>query len=299
MSAGLSFVVSIIAALCAAASFGAAGAFQHQATQQAPPHKALRPGLLVDLIRMQGFRSGVLLGALGFALQVAALSFGPLTLVQPLLVTGMLFYIGFACWLEHRPPDLRLIAGALAALVGLSAFLVVAQPESGTGRFDSAAALPLGIGLVVVVASCLGIASRLKREVRALPLAGATAVCYGTTAGLVRSLTSMQFGDLWTSWELYAVIIVGPCGFLLNQNAFQVGLLGAAAIATITVGDPVVSIGIGIAWLGEGIGSAPGQIGGEIAALAVTAAGIGLLAHRAQEIAARLERAEAEPVRER
>ncbi|MGI8576623.1 MAG: DMT family transporter [Nocardioidaceae bacterium] len=298
MEDSLSLVVSVVTAVCAAGAFGAAGAFQHRATQTAPPRKALRPGLLVDLIRVQGFRSGVLLGALGFALQVVALRFGPLTLVQPLLVTGMLFFIGFACWLEHRRPDVRLIAGALAALAGLSAFLVVAQPLAGSGRFDSSAALPLGIGLIVVVAVCLSVASRLSHEVRALPLAGATAVCYGTTAGLVRSLTSMQVGDLWTSWELYAVLIVGPCGFLLNQNAFQSGLLGAAAIATITVGDPVVSIGIGIAWLGEAIGSAPGQIVGEILALAATAIGIALLAHRSQEIAACLESAEQEPARQ-
>src|SRR5699024_5353300 len=171
-----------------------------------------------------GFRIGVLLGIAGFALQVVALRFAPLILVQPLLITDVLFYLAFASMRQHHPPDRRMQGGALLALAGLTGFLIAAGPSSGHYRFDSAAVLPLGIALIALGAICLAVASRLRDEIRAIPLAVATAICYGVTAGLMRSLVAPSAGgpiwtSIWTQWELYAVIVVGPAGFLLNQNA--------------------------------------------------------------------------------
>ncbi|HEX5512669.1 MAG TPA: DMT family transporter [Actinomycetales bacterium] len=282
--------VAVVAALAAAASFGAAGVLQHKATQQAPAQEPLHFHLLVDLFQIRAFRWGVLLSGVGFGLQVVALRFGPLILVQPLLVTGLLFYLGFASLLEHRRPDAIILVGAVTALVGLSVFLTVASPSAGAGSFESAAALPLGISLVAVVAVCLLVASRLRSELRALPLAAATAVCYGVTAGLVRSLlSSIEGAHVLTNWQLYAALVTGPAGFLLNQNAFQTGVLGSVATATITVGDPLVSIGIGIVWLGESISTEPLDVVGEVLSLGLLAGGVTILAGRAQVVAERIK----------
>jgi drug/metabolite transporter (DMT)-like permease len=290
----LGWVVAVIAAIGAAACFGSSGVFEHRATHSTRTRSPLSPGLLGDLIRLRGFRLGVILGAAGFGLQVLALRFGPLILVQPLLVTGVLFYLAVASVVEHRRIDKTMVAGVLLALAGLSGFLVTARPETGHGSFTSAAALPLGCGLVAVVALCLFVTGRVQEEFRALPLAAATAVFYGVTAGLVRSLTSgATSGDLLGRWELYAVIVIGPAGFLLNQNAYQRGKLGSVALTTITVGDPIVAIGIGLAWLGESIAGGWSTLG-EILALAVMVAGIALLAHRAQRVAEELQDAAGE-----
>ena len=279
------WLIAIACALAGAACFGAAGVLQHQATQQAPAEKPLRPGLLVALMQMSGFRIGVLLGIVGFAAQVVALRFAPLILVQPLLITDVLFYLAFASLRSHHPPDRRMQGGALLALLGLAGFLLAAGPSSGHDTFDSGAALPLGIALIVLVAACLAVAARLRDEIRALPLALATAVCYGVTAGLMRSLVApTATGAIWTHWELYAVIVVGPAGFLLNQNAYQSGVLGSVALTTITIGDPLVAIGIGVAWLGESIAGGWAVLG-EVVALGVMGLGIFLLATRAQRIA--------------
>ncbi|HET7327758.1 MAG TPA: DMT family transporter [Nocardioidaceae bacterium] len=282
----LGWVLAITAALAAAAAFGGAGVLQHRATHQAETERPLQPRLLLSLIRLRPFRSGVLLGAAGFGLQVVALNFGPLILVQPLLVTGVLFFLAFGSVLDRHRPDGWIVAGALLALVGLSLFLLVAQPSGGTGDLEIRDALPLGLALLGVVAVCLLVASRLVAELQAVPLAAATAVCYGLTAGLVRSLTSPGVsGQLWDRWELYAVAVVGPAGFLLNQNAFQSGMLGAVATATITVGDPIVAIGVGLLWLGESVATGPVVIACEVLTLMTMAAGIWLLAGRAQTLA--------------
>ena len=290
MALGGSEPIAVVAAVAGAASFGAAGVLQHRATQEAPPREPLRFHLLIDLFKFPAFRWGLLLSGLGFGLQVLALRFGPLILVQPLLVTGVLFYLGFASLLERRRPDSLIVIGAFTALVGLIVFLAVASPSAGSDSFQSAAALPLGLSLVAVVALCLVIASRLRSEVRAVPLAAATAVCYGVTAGLVRSLLSSTQGvEALTNWQLYAALVTGPAGFLLNQNAFQTGIFGSVATATITVGDPLVSIGIGIVWLGESISTGVRAVVGEVLGLALLAGGVTLLAGRAQVVAERIK----------
>lgn len=289
-------LVAVPAAVLAAACFGSAGVLQHRATHETALRKPLEPGLLLDLIKLPGFQVSVVLGALGFALQVLALRYGPLILVQPLLVTGVLFYLLLASALGNHHPDRMLFIAALTALAGLSAFLIVARPSGGQDDFGGVAALPLGIGLVVVVAACLVASTRLQGEIRVVPLAIATAVCYGVTAGLVRTLASGGFGpQLLTQWQLYAVIVVGPAGFLLNQNAYQQGRFGAVALAIITIGDPLVAIGIGVAWLGESITPTPWSIPVEVLALAVMTTGVVMLARRANEVAQALQSSDRVP----
>lgn len=106
-------VVAVPAAVLAVACFGSAGYLQHRATHKAVVHKPLEPGLLADLIKRTELRVSVLLGAFGFLFPIVALRYRPLILVQPLLVTGVLFYLPIA-----------------PALAGLSVFLVVARPRA-------------------------------------------------------------------------------------------------------------------------------------------------------------------------
>ena len=288
----IGLVVAVPAAVAAAGCFGTAGVLQHQATHETRLRRPLEPGLLADLIRLRSFRVSIVLGALGFAFQVVALRYGPLILVQPVLVTGVLFYLLVASALHHTRPDRELMLASLVVLGGLSAFLVVARPSGGADTFTGLAALPLGVALVAVVLACAFAATWIRDELRSLPLAVATAVCYGVTAGLVRSLTSQSFDTtLFAHWELYAAAVVGPAGFLLNQNAYQSGHVGSLALAIITVGDPLVAIGVGITWLGETLQSGPGPVVGQVLALGVLAFGVVLLARRARAVAERLQEA--------
>jgi drug/metabolite transporter (DMT)-like permease len=286
----IGLLVAVPAAVSAAACFGTAGVLQHHATHETRLRRPLEPGLLADLIRLRPFRFSVVLGALGFAFQVVALRYGPLILVQPVLVTGVLFYLLVASAVHQRRPDRELMLASLVALGGLSAFLVVARPSGGAERFTGVAALPLGVALVLMVLVCAFAATWIRDELRSLPLAVATAVCYGVTAGLVRSLTSQSLdSSLFGHWELYAAAVVGPAGFLLNQNAYQSGRVGSLALAIITVGDPLVAIGVGITWLGESLRTGPGPVGGQVVALAVLAFGVVLLARRARAVAEHLQ----------
>jgi drug/metabolite transporter (DMT)-like permease len=286
----LTVAAGVPIAVTSAACFGTSAVLQFRVTHQIPPRPAGRPGLLLELVRHPAWRWSVVLAAAGFGLQVLALRLAPLILVQPLLVTGVLWYSLLSALAYRRSPDRVVLTGVVLCLASLAAFLVLAQPSAGgaAGLDRLATALPLAIGLAATIALCLSLASRVDPRWRAIPLSTAAGVCYGVTAGLVRSLAP-YFADgvaaVFGHWQAYAICLLGPVGVLLNQNSYQVGRLGAVTLVIITVTDPLVSIGVGILWLDETIRTGVGPVIGEVLALAALIAGVVLVAVRAPHVA--------------
>jgi drug/metabolite transporter (DMT)-like permease len=281
--------LGVLAALAAAATFGLASVMQHRAARNAPPRAAGRPQLLLDLLHDPRWRWSVVFTAFAFGLQVTALKLLPLLFVQPLLVTGLLWYVIGSALTEHRRPDLLIILASTGCLAGLSALLLVAQPGANDGSTPRSFvhAVPLVVALAAAVACCLAVATRVPAGWRSLPLALASGICYGVTAGLVRSLSTSfgaGLGTVLSQWQTYAIIALGPIGVLLSQNAYQSGRLGSPALAIITVTDPIVSIAVGIVWLGETVHTGAADVAGELVALAVLVASVFLLAERAPKV---------------
>jgi len=291
------FFIAVPAAVVGAASFGLASAIQQRATKQVPTTGTLDPRLLLDLVRRPVWVLGIGTVIVGLSLQLVALAFGPLVLVQPLLVTGVLFGAVFSALLAHRRVDHLVVLGSLGAVAGLSAFLVLAQPSGGSAQLeqDGWGLLPLAIVLGITVLVCLAVASRYEGAVRVAALATATGVLYGLTAGLMKVVTS-QFrsggpAEVFTHPVLYVVCAVGPMGFLLSQNTFQHGTLIAPALAIITIVDPLVGVAIGVSWLAEKENSSPAVLAGELIAVLVIIGSVALLAHRGTQLRREMERA--------
>ena len=279
---GAELLVAVPAAVAGAALMGLASAAQAKAAHQVPPSRTLDPGLLVALGRRPLWLVGIVATVGGLALQVLALGYGPLLLVQPLLVTALPFASVFAAWLGHRRPDPVVVLGTFVCVAGLSAFLALARPSGGSAELVHDAG-PLALVLGLVALAGLGLSSVLRGPARVLGLALATGVLYGVTAGLLKVVAG-QLRQGWavpfTHWALYVVCVVGPVGFLLSQNTFQQGRMIAPALAVITTSDPLVGVAVGIGWLGESAATGPGVLTGEILAAAVIVAGIWLLSHR-------------------
>jgi len=111
-------------------------------------------------------------------LQVVALSFESLALVQPLLVFDVVFAILIVRsvgWDASRlPPGARrwdpvLVAGVGAATGGVAEFLATGQPSVGHPSVGFGVLTPLAIGLAVV-GGCLAVAAR-SANLRPLALA--------------------------------------------------------------------------------------------------------------------------------
>jgi drug/metabolite transporter (DMT)-like permease len=291
------FFVAVPAAVAGAASFGLASAVQQRATKQVPTTGTLDPRLLLELVRRPVWVLGIGTVIVGLSLQLVALAYGPLVLVQPLLVTGVLFGAVFSALLAHRRVDRLVVLGSLGAVAGLSAFLVLARPTGGSTQLeqDGWGLLPLAVALGATVLICLAAAGRYDGAVQVAALAAATGVLYGLTAGLMKVVTS-QFRsggptEVFTHPVLYVVCAVGPLGFLLSQNTFQHGTLIAPALAIITIVDPLVGVAIGVSWLGEQVNSSPAVLAGELIAVLVIMGSVGLLAHRGTQLRREMERA--------
>jgi drug/metabolite transporter (DMT)-like permease len=290
-------VVAIAASLAASLSFAVSAILEQRSTKQVPDRGVFAPRLLVDLAHQPLWLASIGATIVGLGLQIVALHAGPLALVQPILVCDLVFAVLLAAALRRASPDRTIFAGVVCCAVGIGVFLAVAQPTGGTETVSLPAVIPLAAGLAGVLAGCLVWAKRGPRVARPLALALACGVCYGVNAFLLKLVSfslAQGFSEPLRQWPLYAVLVVGPVGFLLNQEAFQSGTLISPVLAVITTADPLVSIGIAHLWLNESFASGPVDVAAEVAALAVMTTGIILLARRAPIVARqRAETAEA------
>lgn len=282
----MSTVIAVVTAVAAALVFGVASVADQRSTKRVKSRQPLSPRIFLDLMRQPLWLASIGGTLLGFALQVLALRYGPLALVEPLLICGLIFAVLINAYLRHRW-DAVLIGGVVASAVGVAGFLLVAQPTKGRTSVGFEVVLPLAVGLVAAIAGCLAVARR-SDTLRPLALALACGICYGVAAFLVKLVVSDVSGGLpalLTDWPIYALAVVGPLGFLLNENAFQQGTLIAPVLAIITVCDPLISIALADLWLDEKLNSTPAGIVLEVLTLMLMTAGVVVTAHRAPHVA--------------
>jgi hypothetical protein len=282
----VSTAIAVSAGLGAALVFGAASVAEQRSTKKVKTRRALSPRILLDLARQPLWVIAISGTLFGFALQVTALRFGPLALVEPILVVALIFAVLINAYLR-RVWDPQIIGGVIACAAGIVGFLTIANPSPGTSRVSFYTILPLGAGLAGGVMGCLAVAKR-HEQLRPLALALACGICYGVAAFLVKLVVSDLSGGvprMLTDWPIYALAIVGPAGFILNEDAYQRGTLIAPVLAIITACDPVISIALGAVWLNEKLSSSPAGIAGEVISLIVMITGIVVIAHRAPHVA--------------
>jgi drug/metabolite transporter (DMT)-like permease len=249
-------LLAVITGLASALLYALASVLQQRAAAEQPREQSMRLGLLTRLVRRPMWLVGIGSDGAAYALQFVALGHGALVLVQPLLVSGILFALPLSAWLAQNRMTGKDWSGALALVTGLSLFLVVSSPGAGHAEAANTDWLllsivcALGIGALVLAAQ-----GRSSRH-RAALLAAAAGVDYGLTAAFTKSAAHLLLDHgvmtAITSWEAYGLVIAGVLGMLLAQSAFQAGSLDAS-LPVLTVTDPLVSILIGAVVLGEGI----------------------------------------------
>ncbi len=246
--------LAIILALVAAGLFAIATVAEQHAAFEVPDESAHGVHLLATLMRRPLWWGGFGGNIGGFLVQAAALGIGSLLLVQPLLVTALLFALPLGARWNHRHMARADWVWAVLLALALAVFVVVGQPTRGFPRASITAWLHAAVFIVPIVAACLlWAATRHQRVRRALPLAIATGILYGVIAALTKSVASLVghgFVAVFTNWETYALMVVGILGVVLQQAAFQAGSLEASLPAA-TVLEPIVATVLGLTILGE------------------------------------------------
>lgn len=273
----------VLLSLCSALAFAISTNLKHSSAGQVPDVSRLQLGALARFVTAtmshRLWLAGIVTDAIGLCLQVLALHLGALAVVQPLLVSGLLFSL-LLRRRQGKPISGAEVRWALvlsACLVGLL-FLAGAtaggRGAQGPDRLPAAVAAMVG---VLVAASCLLLAHRRRPAAGAAALIGvAVGVVYAATAALLKGLTDRAVhGPLvaLTSWQLYTVIVVGAIGLFLSQLAFQAGPLTASLPAIATV-DPLLSIVVGVMVYDEHIHRGPWSGAGLMALMLLLATSV-------------------------
>lgn len=252
--------------------------FQHRAAVEAPQERSLTPGLLTHLIAQPWWVAGISADAGGFVAQFVALGHGTLVLVQPLLVSGLLFALPLSAVVSAgRVRAYELWASALV-VGGLAALLLSANPERGHQAIRLADWMLLLVATTVPVAVMVVLALGRPALKPAL-LAAAGGVLYGLTAALTKATAHfLGIGPVRVleSWQLYALIVAGAVGMLVTQSAFQAGPL-RASLPLLTIVDPLVSIMIGVTVFHEHVDQDPLRVVVEGVGIALMAVGVFVL----------------------
>jgi hypothetical protein len=287
-------LIAVVTALGAALVFGVSSVAEQRGTKRVETRRALSPRILLDLMRQPLWVAAIGGTLVGFALQVVALGYGALALVQPILVFDLIFAVLINAHLRGAY-DPKLLLGVVTCAIGIGGFLAIARPSDGTTSVGFFVMLPLAAGLAGGVGGCLA-AARRSETLRPLALALATGITYGVSAFLVKMVVGRGFPGLLTDWPIYALAIVAPVGFILNQDAFQSSRVGVIApvLSIMTACDPIISIALASVWLNEKLNNTPLGITGEVIALIVMVTGIVTVAHRAPHLHARLPQQAAE-----
>lgn len=272
--------LAVIFALAAAACF-ALGSLVQQGVARESGEGILRFRLLLALLRQPRWVAGVALSAGSFVIQGAALAFGPLTLVQPVAATDVLFALPFIARRNRRGLTRRDAAGALTVTAGIVVFLAVSPPSGGTSQPGLLAWSPVFIAIGALTAGAGLMARRVRGQAQVVWLAAAAACCFGLLDALTKStvdIISAHGAAVVLHWEPYALGAAGLSGALFGQSAFGAGAL-SLSLPVIDTLEPVSAVAIGATVFGERLASSPGQLALQLAGGAVAAGGIALLSH--------------------
>ncbi|GLU47797.1 DMT family transporter [Nocardiopsis ansamitocini] len=246
---------SVGIALCGAFCMALGSALQERDTVRAPGHSVARLGFLLHLARSPRWVLGTLAVGAGVGLHLVALSGAPLTIIQPIGVTGLLFAIVLsAVFNRTRVRSSQILAG-LAVMVGLAGVLFLfPHHTSSAPELPLPAALALTGTVAVVGLAVYFAAPWVPVGARAVLLATMGGIALGTTSALARVVAAAAASNpiAVLSWLTVLAVAVALFGGLLQQNAYRTGHF-AAAYATLLVVDPITGAGIGALVLGEGL----------------------------------------------
>jgi hypothetical protein len=239
-------------------SFALAAAFAnavHLMTQHAastgPGAKERGWKLVSFLIRQPLWLLGWVAAAAGFGFQAVALHAGQLSIVQPLLVTELVFGLVLRQFWIHQDIARTAWTAALVTCAALAVFLTAAEPHGGHRQTDAFAWISALVVFGGVVAGLTVLANWGSGARRAALYATATSITWALMAAFLKAttdvLTASGLVGVFAHWPIYALVASGVVGSVLQQAALQVGPLSVSQPLLVVV-DPAVSIVLSV-WI--------------------------------------------------
>lgn len=274
--------LAITLALLCAATFAVSTSVQHQAAEGAPESAEGVLGLIAYLVRQPPWLLGQFLALCAFALHASALNAGAIAVVQPIVVSGIVWAVPARAALSRRLPSVVEVRAVLVTALGLAVFLVASNPSKGETA---------GLGLGTIALAALGVmvaavtnfaASRVRDDPRrkAFLLGVVGGVLFGLVAGFLKlalqELDEGGLGAMLSAWPTYALLVAGAGGVLTNQRAYRTAGL-SASMPALNIVNGLTSLVFGFTVFSEVPRHSPLFLVIEAAALGCMAAGLYML----------------------
>ncbi|MFF1374801.1 DMT family transporter [Streptomyces sp. NPDC058308] len=279
-------LLAVALSLVSAAAYAAAAVAQERLASRITEGES-------GVLRMLGsgpWWSSVGLNASAALLHVAALKYGPLTLVQPLGALTLVAAVPLGARLAGRRVTRLEWRGTGLTLIGLGALLLTA---SGPAPDDSLS-VPEALTVAAATMAVIGVLSRPGTR-PGLRHATASGFASGVASALTQTVTvavTDRSGPLLSPQVIVVALLVAAFaagGLLLSQTAYRGGL--GAPLAVVTLSNPLAASVIGVTLLGERLQGGTVGILLAVAGAAVAAYGVVVLTRSPQK-----PTAEPEPV---
>jgi hypothetical protein len=270
-------LIGLSLALIGSVALNASYLIQHVGSVAAPTIDFRRPtSTLGALLRSRLWLVGGILGIVGWAISIAALTQAPLSLVQAFLIGGIALLAPVAVRVLGHRLSRRELAGISLVLFALLVLLVGRGAVGVHSHFHNAA-----LGLYLSGSVCAGACLLLFRQRRTQMLAAAGGILYGAADVSIKALTGLAShhgitAALTSPW-LIVTIVTSVGAFFCFQRALQAGK-PMPVIALMTAGNNIVSIIGGLVVFGDPLGHRPAMLLVHVAAFVLIVIAAWLLA---------------------
>lgn len=209
---------------------------------------------IMAALRSKWWWAGLAGAMAGYGLQIVALRFGTLLIVQPILVLSLMFTLPLASLMDGRRISKAETTWAAFLTVAVSVLVVLGRPTSATAHPSATTWIIAFLVGVVLIAPVYVLARGCSRPVRALFLGGVTGAIMGYLALMSKAVVDVYAhsgpGGAATSWEIYALLALAGVGTAVQQASFNAGDL-KNSLPAMTILEPIVAFALGYIVLGE------------------------------------------------
>ncbi|HEY9266720.1 MAG TPA: DMT family transporter, partial [Mycobacterium sp.] len=182
MGHGLTVLLALLAAVFLAVGI----VVRQRATLDVPAEYGVSSVMFRTLIRRPLWWAGTGSALAGFVFQALALANGSLLLVQPILVSALLFALPLSARLAHRRVTRGEWGWALLLTLSLAVFVVLAKARPGDYEASLTTSAVVAVVCTAAVSACVIVAARVAGWGRAVLLAVAVGVLFGVVAVLTK-----------------------------------------------------------------------------------------------------------------
>jgi hypothetical protein len=231
---GLGVGVALVAALGNAVAV----VLLAQEARRSPDSEAMHASLLMRLAHRPRWLFAVAVMVVAGVLQITALTFAPIAIVQPTLATSQLMLLAYARVRRPGLVGLRELAGSLLVVAGIGCVVAAAPLEHSSYGLQSGLILPMAVvGGLALATFVLG---RWHPGARNLLAIGA-GLAYAWADFVAKLLSNAVASGKWGLMGVWigAIIAVGTLAFLEENTALQHRLAIAVAPVIVALKVPV------------------------------------------------------------